>query len=245
MRPSGGYNPHGVRRGPRTGYDFGNKRQYRRIVWKSFREGILPLYYTLATAQCLLMPSSEGDEIEVALSQGFREYNLHVVDRDPDIVDSLKHRYRRINTYGVEVEEACRRIAAKGLRLSCANLDLTGCMSDSMFECLRACILSRSFHDQAMVAITMLRGREQGLARAMVNAAPTVTGGVRGFSPQDVVRITTVYGALTREFYPTAEAWRQTDPEHSPARLTRTGYYKSVSGSQTMLYSIWRLVQPR
>lgn len=44
-------------------------------------------------ASVFLMPSSEGDEVDVCLSHGFRERNLTVCDRNPAIVAHLKRRY--------------------------------------------------------------------------------------------------------------------------------------------------------
>lgn len=114
---------------PKGGYDFSKKRDYRRKVWATFRDRIKESGNSVARSHALLMPSLEGDEIEVALNAGFREENLHIVDWEPAIVATLKRRYPKIHTYGVSVTRAFKRLAAEGIRLTCANLDFCGPIS--------------------------------------------------------------------------------------------------------------------
>lgn len=143
------------RRAPKDGYDFGNKRQYRRDVWRFFQKHC-PV--PRAHAQALLMPSAEGDEIEVALNNGFREENLHVVDANPAIVATLKRRYRKISTYGCDVASVFLngRIASHVLHV--ANLDLTGTLGPAWFEtCFH---VARSLAPHGLIAATYLKGRD-------------------------------------------------------------------------------------
>jgi hypothetical protein len=110
-------------------------------------------------ANALLMPSSEGEEIEVALDKGFRAENLHVVDRNPAIVANLKRRYPTINTYGVTVERAGERIRDLKVQLSVANLDLCGTF-DSSATTISAFLKSGCMAPRSRIAVTGLRGRE-------------------------------------------------------------------------------------
>lgn len=138
-----------LRSAPVGGYDFGIKRQYRRTVWSAFGNLRRP------GDEALLLPSIEGDEIEVALNAGFKQSELHVVDRNPAIVATLKRRFPYINTYGVSVQKIHDRL---GHRLRFANLDLCGCISRALFLELRPFI--RTLQAEAYVTVTMLRGRE-------------------------------------------------------------------------------------
>lgn len=168
-----------MRRAPTGGYDFSRKRDYRRKVWATFRTWLKNVGVPLAEAQALLMPSLEGDEIEVALNAGFREQNLHVVDQSAAVVATLKRRYRRINTYGVAASEALKRISNSGVRLHAANLDFCGQLSRTFLRELAICSIAGShkckwnadstyqrlfphgaFSPECFVAVTMLRGRE-------------------------------------------------------------------------------------
>lgn len=151
-----------MRRAPKTGYDFANKRQYRRDIWATFERGYREATHerSLADAHFLILPSSEGAEIEQALRRGVRQAHLHCVDDNPAIVATLKRRYPEIETYGVSVERAAERIAAKGVRLAGANLDLTGSLSFPYLERLARVIECGAWTDQAHVAVTALRGRE-------------------------------------------------------------------------------------
>lgn len=112
-----------MRSAPRGGYDFSRKRDYRRKVWATGRDTLKRYGLSVADSHALLMPSLEGDEIDVALNAGFRESHLHVVDHEPAIVATLKRRYPRINTYGVTVSRAFERLAERGIKIRCANLD--------------------------------------------------------------------------------------------------------------------------
>lgn len=175
-----------MRRGPSGGYDFGLKRDYRRKVWATFRDQLKREFIPIPSSHALLMPSLEGDEIETALNAGFKEQHLHIVDKEPAIVATLKRRYPRINTYGVTASRAMERLAQAGIRLRCANFDFCYQVSEPFAQELRriayfghytghlikpsdklplgAFYLADAdhgvFEDVAFVAVTMLRGRE-------------------------------------------------------------------------------------
>jgi len=147
---------------PTGGYDFGNKRQYRRVVWKRAAEF---LTHRRKSVHVLLMPSLEGDEIDVALSKGFCQQNMHVVDGNPAIVATLKRRYPYIQTYGVDIVRACKRIADKGTKLSFANFDFCT-HSEGAREILFQLrdFEADLFASAHMLAITVQRGREKEMA---------------------------------------------------------------------------------
>ena len=148
------------RRAPKSGYDFARKRDYRRKVWATFRRWCNSQGIVIAEAHALLMPSSEGDEIEVALNAGFREWNLHLVDANPAIVATLRRSYPRVSTYGVSVDRALSRMEATGIRLACANFDFCGQVSQPLADALEAIRSAHCFADSSCVALTCLRGRE-------------------------------------------------------------------------------------
>lgn len=145
------------RRGPRKGYNtgLGTKKQYRRDIWGKFSR-----YFERETKDkvALLMPSIEGDEVTEARSRGFRE--LHVVDDNPAIVATLQKRFPGITTYGVDLLRALQRMKDDGVTLHCANLDLTGPVSTRLGAILKAVAWSGVFAHGAVIAVTVLRGRE-------------------------------------------------------------------------------------
>jgi hypothetical protein len=164
---------------PDGGYDFSRKRDYRRRVWATFRDGLKSAGVSVADAQAMLMPSLEGDEIEVALNAGFRERNLHVVDMEPAVVATLKRRYPKITTYGISASRAFERMACRGVSIQCANLDFCNNLSQPFWGELSSISLCGSyrgyykdgmfhpqghggvFGDECLVAVSMLRGRER------------------------------------------------------------------------------------
>ena len=213
-----------MRRGPSGGYDFGNKRQYRRNIWRTFRDACKG---RLSTAEALLMPSAEGDEIEAALNAGFREQNLHVVDDNPAIVAHLKRRYSRIMTYGIPVAEAARRIAKSGSRLAVANLDLCHNLSAPLRRTLFQFGAAEPMEQHGLIAVTMLRGREQGDCAEAMRTISTRAGS------NDISRAWLAAIQLGSLGQDTARMWTPT--------FIRDGIYKSISGNQTMFWFVVRM----
>jgi hypothetical protein len=194
------------------------------------------------------MPSREGIEIEVALEKGFREDRLHVVDDNPANVAVLKRKYKQINTYGVSAARACYRIRRSGVRLRAANFDFTGCVGNPLVDELWAIAGTNVFTRDALVAVTLLRGREGAhfLSQIDEHALGDVRGGARwhlskwkALGPQWQCRgvgrnlterdwgrlfyIAVLLGLFGQHFHP-----------------IRVGCYPSSAGSQTMLFSVYR-----
>ena len=148
------------RSAPSAGYDFGNKRQYRRDIWCEAAEFCA---HKKNDAHVLLMPSSEGDEIEVAEQYGFKRRNMHVVDKNPAILAHLTRRYPGINTsgYGCDVMEALSKIAERGIKLSVANFDLCSHVvgAEPLLEEVRK-VRRDAFVDHCLIFATVMRGRE-------------------------------------------------------------------------------------
>lgn len=234
---------------PDGGYDFPQKRHYRRNVWASFREGMRKQRYVIADSHALLMPSIEGEEIEVGLNAGFRERNLHVVDNNPAIVATLKRRYPQINAYGVSAAAAVARIGKSGVRLRAANFDFCGCGSAPFFSELQSIVAARAFDSIAYVAVTMLRGREK----------PAVTeefSELSGVAASTAERLQLVRSWMSRtSFTNERDASRAMAVglrlagygdggliEVNKTCLVRGDSYKSTAGNQTMLWSLWQVV---
>jgi len=249
------------RRAPAHGYDFGNKRQYRRAVWAALRDHCAG---RMASAQALLMPSAEGDEIEVALANGFREQNLHIVDHNAAIVASLKRRYPRVHTYGVSLEDAIERLWKKELRIDVANLDLCGPVSVKLAFTLKTLAASEVMRGTTpaaenqkwavgRLAVTVLRGREQGRigelitgrfgdsARTFLEYVGLADAGRLGAS--DCARVALLLRGLTvaGAAYPFI-ARRERTAAVRPLR-PHYGIYRSTAGNQTMLWVAFDVVQ--
>lgn len=151
-----------ARGNPQMGYGSPTKAAMRSWIWS--RIGGVRTDGTLHTGDVLLMPSIEGYEIEEALGRGFAPGQLHIVDKSPAVVATLRREYPGINTYGVSVERACQRIAASGVRLLAANIDLCGNVSRPSLRILADCWKSGALAE-ASVFINVLRGREDAHER--------------------------------------------------------------------------------
>lgn len=76
------------RSAPTGGYGGGFKPMWRKQIWKTLTEG----FPNKPAANALIMPSSEGDEIDWAETKGIRRGNIHVVDKNAAIVARLTRR---------------------------------------------------------------------------------------------------------------------------------------------------------
>lgn len=248
------------RRGPVVGYDTGPKRQYRRDVWATFRRAFGG---QVADRHALLMPSIEGDEIEVALANGFRLPNLHVVDDNPAIVATLNRRYgNRLNTYGVSVGRAAERIAReRGPIIEAANLDLCSQVSGALEDELAGFVRAGCLADDSVVAVTVLRGREGRWFAAERSTLLTLDRAVLGdwreiatYTNGGALADETGGGDRTRDLTIRDVLWTGV-PRRDPEQWTRpvirdviplrSGAYRSPNAKQTMLWNVYRLTLPQ
>lgn len=234
-------------------FDFGNKKQYRRTIWRTFRDACVG---RLREARGLLMPALEGDEIDVAIQNGFREENLSICDRKPAYVATLKRRYPRLTTFGVEVDRAIARQAKKKGTWDVANLDFTSCMGRPMAGNVLAFARS-GVMPYGLVAISMLRGREQpewfkkilGFAAIKDETAwemdfyqtnhESDNGACKRLELSDETdkgRIG-LLSFLLRGGGFKEDPWQRTNMVY----LSRFGSYASTAGTQTMLWAVFRL----
>lgn len=221
------------RSAPRDGYDFGNKRQYRRNVWAVAREFI---NHNRPNAHVLLMPSAEGDEIEVAEANGFRQCNMHIVDRNPAIVATLKKRYPHINTYGVDVVRAVRRIAASDIKLEFANFDFCGTADTVVPVIQQISSIDDAFARLHLAFFTIQRGRDHRtveFARYIMrnpSKSPVHYDAIQfcakwNLSASDSIRFAQCFFAFR------SKNWISLYYDSAKPRI-----YKSMAGNLTMMY---------
>jgi len=191
-----------------------------------------------AEARAFLMPSIEGDEIDVAIANGFKEKNLIVCDSNPAIVATLKRRYPLIQTVGIELARLSERVKDRSVHV--ANFDLCGCVSKSLIDQVRCAsvVLGRN----SVAAVTVLRGRELSFDQKVEESEQwreeLRSGGASQnlydfsyLSPQDRARVDDVGMALFQSLrYQDRNMW--IDP-------LRVFSYRSPSRVSTMLVSIW------
>lgn len=230
------------RTAPSCGYDVGRKRQYRREVYRALCDGLV----NKPSLQVLLMPSIEGDEIDVALSHGFAPTNLHVVDKSKDIIETLT-RQRRLGfqPYGCDLFAAFEQIRSKGLQLDVANIDWTAKANDKVLSGLRGASRDRTWSPRARVAVSFQRGREdqkssilvKGMALPYFNSAlEPLSASHCGFelTLHDSARLFSLFLALMG-----AEAG---GPAAYFPNLLRSGSYRISKVS--ILWSVWEVVTP-
>lgn len=230
------------RRAPVGGYDFGQKRHYRRRIWAEFRRAFSG---SMASRVFALLPSSEGTEIDVALQAGARERNLILIDENPAIVATLKRRYPRVRTYGVDAARAIERIAKDVGQIDGMNLDLCGPAAAPLFHVLKTIAKTKVIRDRGRVAVTMLRGRDRDISRQVLVKriseadSPAKRMGDQ-LSPRDRIRVGSASNALAG--FSKDERLCGADLLRAPYlwQIPACGTYASPMAKQTFLWAIFR-----
>jgi hypothetical protein len=221
------------RSAPVDGYDVNpQKRHYRKQVWATIRRGVVGT--GIGDAHVALMPSAEGSEIGVALAAGFREKNLHVIDRNPAIVAHIKRRFPFVSTYGVELSTALMRMAERGVCLAAANLDLCGPVGMPTAEPLVVGSHARLWRDRAVVCVNTLRGRERGeWSERMAEVKSKFESQA---CDSDAARLVAIHACLMASTKGPGLLAKRAAYIPQPVRAE---IYRSTAGNQTFLWSAW------
>ena len=141
----------------KIGYDFDEKARYREELWGFIKEYYSPKLYD---KKIMIMPSIEGIEIKKALSIGILEENITIVDQNPAIVATLKRKYKKINTRGVDFFNACIRESIKGNRFDVVNFDGCSNINKKFYLTMRNITKTKIVKDRGFLFFTLLYGRE-------------------------------------------------------------------------------------
>lgn len=155
------------RRGPKTGYNFDAKAEYRENVWKCFSENIADVKKAIV----VFLPSKEGLEIPVALKYGFKEENLIAIDENPALIASAKWRkkYPKIKCYGSKVSRAFQRMSNDGVKINAANLDFCNNISAELIDEIYKTLDFGYFDKSFLISVTILKGREPKPTNSLLN----------------------------------------------------------------------------
>lgn len=253
------------RRAPKiVGYATDAKQQWREAVYSR-----MAFYAPRPPSQCtlLLMPSTEGLEIEVAQRYGFRLEKMVVVDDNPAVVATLRRKYPNLkDTYGVSLERALERIAAEGERLDVVSADLTSNLSQKIAPTITCLGSYQHYCPGSLLMVNITKGREQprvfaGLQEMEVKVAalagqPTVSLDARSSGDPSIVSATerkakcgrymeTVYanGHRSRKYLPPFS----TNARHleiwamlGPCWVAQTKPASYVSNRTPMQWATWR-----
>lgn len=227
------------RRAPETGYDFGNKRQYRRAIYAAARRCFRN---QMSDRTCAILPSIEGDEIEAAIRAGFHQSHIAIIDRNPAIVATLKRRYPLVTSIGVDADRAARRVVEAIGPIDLVNLDLCGPIGRTTYDTIDAWMSAGAIKSRGLLAITVLRGRETGepfkAAREHNLIAASDVERARIPAGTDLVRTTQLYNRLSGTHVSTRAEWSRSG---YGACVIRSGVYRSTAGSQSMLWILFGL----
>ncbi len=142
---------------PKDGYNFGNKRQYRRTLW-NFVDRCFPDKPN-SKRKVMILDTSEAGECKFLITQkGYRPENINVVNRNPAELALLTKRLKDEGIFGINTHkgDAFEILDKLVDSIDVVNLDLTGPIKSKLSNELEAIRL----HDELFISVTILRGRE-------------------------------------------------------------------------------------
>jgi hypothetical protein len=232
-------------------YDFEAKREYRDYIWKILRDTCGPGRREM---NALLLPGLSGDEIMIAVREGFRRNRIVIVDKNPAVVASVHRKFPDIRkAYGVPVSRVGERLVQDKIVIHCANLDLCGPVSWPSLREITAFARSRCLANGSFVAVTALRGRERKHEFETYKHIGQQFH-IPGFTHMDNGRLTAVFAALSGTLVRHVDrddgmllsdvySMDHVDAWHYTPSYVGSGIYKSDAGHQTMMWMIFDMMK--
>jgi hypothetical protein len=136
---------------PAGGYDFGNKRAYRRTLW-NFVDNALRFKNSIKKRKVLILDTNDAEETSFLIDRGYRPNNITVVNRKQIQLDGLVQRF------GVKTicDDVFNIINNGNNDYDVINLDLTCPINLEIVGKLD----NIPIYDEKIIAISILRGRE-------------------------------------------------------------------------------------
>lgn len=159
-------------------YDFPNKRQYRRTIYRYVDDhcpypecpNLLPTTRKVpikppSERRLLYLESSQCEETKFLVRQrGYHPSQLYPVCDSPAVqawivMNAARDGISGLNVANGKVEDLILEYAKKGIFFDSINLDFTGCLSIPI--CTALAKIGRIIKPYTIVSITILRGREE------------------------------------------------------------------------------------
>lgn len=148
-------------RAPTGGYVSDSKAHYREAVWDALAPIAKP-FLEDARAYCLLMPSREGLEIDVAVARGIPPERIVCVDQSAAVIATSlwRKRWPQCRFFASKISEVGEKLRKAGMFIAAANLDLCGNFSDETLAEIDGFLKSADRFNGFGLALTVMKGRE-------------------------------------------------------------------------------------
>jgi hypothetical protein len=198
---------------PKAGYDTPEKQAYRSGVW----DALLPAWELKKhdpRAHVVIMPSSEGIEIDHVISLGVPAGRIVAIDRSAAVIATSKWRKRHpdVKFFASEIGNVHVKISASDIVVIAANLDFCSNFCDDLVSQFSDFCKKVPQYPQTRFAVTVAKGREGKALVAMMNRfAPSLNafneprlGALMACSGMDFAMIKWAEGAYTSGRVPMA-----------------------------------------
>jgi hypothetical protein len=157
-------------RAPKGGYDTDVKNEYRVAVWGAIAPRVIASLDD-ERAVCVIMPSREGLEIDVAVSRGIPPEKILCVDQSAAVIATSKWRKRwpQCRFFASKVSAVGEKMKKAGMVAVAANLDLCGNFSDETLFEVDTFLKTAPLSDSACIAVTMMKGREGSVTSRLLD----------------------------------------------------------------------------
>lgn len=231
---------------PATGYDFGNKKAYRRTLW-NLVDTALHFKKPQSTRKVLILDTSDAEETLFLIARGYRPENITVVNRNAAELAWLTRRLHDRGINGVKtIAKDVFEVVGNNPTFDAINLDLTSPMNIRLAEFLRG----MSIVDEIVIAVSVLRGRETDvIVRELYKCSrepefTTVEQRAQREAWFQLMRscdMSNIFGPLSdSDFMRLTILLAAQKPHQKEAGplLRAWGRYRSSAGSQTMMWTL-------
>jgi hypothetical protein len=146
------------RSAPKGGYDTEEKQKYREAVWAA----LLPAWEACKIGHVLLLPSSEGVEIDYVISLGVPPERIIAIDKSAAVIATSKWRKKHptVKFMATTIGECGTKLLDRGIVLAAANLDFCSNFCEDLIEQYHQFLQTAPQFSKARVAVTVAKGRE-------------------------------------------------------------------------------------
>lgn len=149
------------RSAPRKGYDTPEKQKYRQDVWAALIGGWVD-YKHDPLAHVLLLPSSEGLEIDYVVSLGIPQDRVIAIDKSAAVIatSAWRKKYPDVKFMATTIGGCAEKLRKRKINVCAANLDFCSNFSADLIAQFSSFMAKAPLYEYARIGVTVAKGRE-------------------------------------------------------------------------------------
>lgn len=141
----------------RESYKFGRKNNWRRQIWNEAKERLVSGGKAISDCTVLYLPGGENLDHQVAISKGFKPWNLYAVENNEDKAKELRN--KKVNVIVGDFNDVLNAWPIKE-KIDFMFADFCCGITNTAYRFSLNLILCQSMSEKCVVAVNLLRGRD-------------------------------------------------------------------------------------